>query len=81
MSSIEHVRFVAHVAMRHYEELTTTDRIRLLEGLSQILPKEEADEAGQAAWLIRKAEARQMKLLQLIDKPTERSPLERRNHE
>lgn len=63
------IRFVATTAMASYERLTPRERVMLLTGLSQILPKDEARAAEQAAFMIERAEAQQLKFLHLISDP------------
>lgn len=66
--TVDTIHFVALIAMRSYEALSTSERIRLLNALGEILPEPESQEAKQAAWFISRAETHQLKFLDLIEK-------------
>ena len=52
--------------MRGYDDLCSADRIKLLCGLAEILPDEEAESARATAWAIQAAEAQQIKFHEVL---------------
>lgn len=69
MTRAEAVRHLSQRAMRGYDELSTTERDRLLRALAMVLPMREAAAARATAWTIRAAEAQQLKFRGLIEDP------------
>jgi hypothetical protein len=62
------VKFLIEQAMTGFDQLSASDRIRLLQGVSCVAPKDspEADAANHAAWLISKADAAQLQFRSLL---------------
>lgn len=67
----ESLRFVARRALHGYDALPTTEKIRLLLGLAEFLPADEAQAARSTAWTIQVAEQQQLKFRGLIDTPVQ----------
>jgi hypothetical protein len=59
-------RFVALQAMSTFQQLDSSRRIQLLDGLALILDGDEAEEARHTAFLIQKSEEQQLKFRELL---------------
>ena len=62
-------RLIVQRALRGYELLPAAEKIELLIGAADFLPKAEAEAARSAAFCLQEAEAQQLKFNHLLSQP------------